>query len=369
MIGLSKTTIKERDMPTSLHLYNKLLRQIEQWLPQERVTRRRNLALLVCGLCLSGSVHLDRIVSYWPLPGKIASLSNRLRRFLSREGQPATYLDPLLAEVLWSLSLHPVLLALDITQVGRSCRALMVTVAYRGRTLPLTWQVYEGSCGNVPVEDPIALLEQVYAHIPFGVEVCLVGDAAFRSGDLLWWLQNRGWNYVIRQRRESFIRTESGAWQPISDLAIQPGGTLLVGPVWLFKTNPFGPTSLLLHWATGHDQPWILVSSYADPTRILRLYRRRAWIETMFGDMKSRGFDLHATRLAHRRRIEWLLLGVSITYLWLVLLGSWVVKNGYRHEIDRKDRRDKSYFRLGWDWIVRCLRLGHPVPVHFAVTP
>lgn len=353
-------------MRPSLQLYHSLLRQIEQWLPEERATRRRNLALLVCGLYLSGSVHLDHIVRRWPLPGQVVSLSNRLRRFLSREGQPDSYFAPLLADVLWALSAHRLLLVIDATQVGRSFRTLVVAVVYRGRTLPLAWRTFEGHSGNVPVIDQIALLKQVYDHVPCGTEVCLVGDAAFRSGDLLRWLQSHDWNYVIRQRKESFIRTASEPWQPISDLTIERGSSLAVGRVWLFKYNPFAPTWLLLHWATGHDQPWILVSSYADPALILRLYRRRAWVETMFRDMKSCGFDLQASRLAYRRRIEWLLLGITIAYLWLVILGSWVVKNGHRHHIDRRDRRDKSYFRLGWDWAARCIRLGRPIRVHFS---
>jgi hypothetical protein len=40
-----------------------------------------------------------------------------------------------------------------------------------------------------------------------------------------------------------------------------------------------------------------------------------------------------------------------VVYVWLLTLGSWVVKRGLRHLVDRKDRRDKSYFRIGWDWL------------------
>jgi hypothetical protein len=83
----------------------------------------------------------------------------------------------------------------------------------------------------------------------------------------------------------------------------------------------------------------------------------------MFGDMKSNGFDLEMTRLRDAQRIQRLMLGVCIAYVWLVALGSWVIKNGHRHLIDRKDRRDKSYFRLGWDWLAHCLRLGRPAPL------
>jgi hypothetical protein len=34
-----------------------------------------------------------------------------------------------------------------------------------------------------------------------------------------------------------------------------------------------------------------------------------------------------------------------------------VVKRGLRHFVDHKSRRDKSYFRIGWDWVVLRARL------------
>jgi hypothetical protein len=35
----------------------------------------------------------------------------------------------------------------------------------------------------------------------------------------------------------------------------------------------------------------------------------------------------------------------------LITLGSWVIKRGFRHFVDPLSRRDKSYFRLGCDWL------------------
>ena len=72
-------------MPNNLLTYHKTLQQLRQWLPQERITRLRNMALLLLGLQLSGAIHLPLIVRKWPLPGKIPSLTNRLRRFLDNQ--------------------------------------------------------------------------------------------------------------------------------------------------------------------------------------------------------------------------------------------------------------------------------------------
>jgi hypothetical protein len=56
-----------------------------------------------------------------------------------------------------------------------------------------------------------------------------------------------------------------------------------------------------------------------------------------------------------------------MVFVCLIALGSWLVKCGFRHLIDLKSRRDKSYFRLGWDWLARFLRLQQPLPFGFAL--
>jgi len=46
------------------------------------------------------------------------------------------------------------------------------------------------------------------------------------------------------------------------------------------------PTNLLMHWQSGEEEPWYLVTNLPDREMALRYYRRRMWIEEMFGDFK-----------------------------------------------------------------------------------
>jgi hypothetical protein len=48
-----------------------------------------------------------------------------------------------------------------------------------------------------------------------------------------------------------------------------------------------------------------------------------------------------------------------------VMLVGWVVKRGLRHLEDRKDGRDKSYFRIGWDWSKDRMRQGRSLRLQF----
>jgi hypothetical protein len=70
-------------MRNNLRIYYTILSQVNEWLPNERITRLRNLALFLSGLYLAGSVHLSHIARELPTPGKLPSLVNRLRRFLN----------------------------------------------------------------------------------------------------------------------------------------------------------------------------------------------------------------------------------------------------------------------------------------------
>ena len=139
-----------------------------------------------------------------------------------------------------------------------------------------------------------------------------------------------------------------------------------------WEDSQFGePVAALREQRTGlgTDEPWFLLSSQPDTRWTIRTYRIRMWIEEMYGDMKGHGFDLEATHLRHADRISRLFLAACLVFVWLITLGAWLVKRGYRHLVDRKDRRDKSYFRLGWDWLERLLRLGQPFRLQFRPYP
>lgn len=347
-------------MRSNLRLYHKMFGEIQQRLKGERVTRQRNLALLVVGLYLAQSVYLSKIGGQLPIAAKKLSLADRLRRFLrNRAVRVAAYYDPLLLPLLRVLADKAVVLIMDVTQVGPWHRALVLGLSYRGRTLPLAWSVHEGTRGNVAVTAQTALLERVYQRLPLGTTVTLLADSGFDGTDLLRWLDDREWQFVIRQKKRVMVRpVGQDDWFALREVPLAEGETKVLGWTYLSKTAPFGPAWVVLHWKEGEDDPWLLAATDSDTRRLLRLYGKRSRIESMYSDMKTRGFDLQKTRLRTAERIERLMLGIALAYLWFMALGSWVVKNGLRREIDRPDRRDLSYFRLGWDFLDDRLRLG-----------
>ena len=116
-------------MSNNLSVYTTIFTRMRQLLPQQRITQVRNLALLMTGLVLARSVHLDRISNHLPLEAKIPSLSNRLRRFLSNTRFCIkTCYAPVAQALLARFAEAELVLILDTTQLGRHHRLLTVSL-------------------------------------------------------------------------------------------------------------------------------------------------------------------------------------------------------------------------------------------------
>lgn len=122
------------------------------------------------------------------------------------------------------------------------------------------------------------------------------------------------------------------------------------------------PTHLLGYWADGQPTPWWLATNLSTPQAVMTLYPYRMWTEEMFGDLKGNGFDLEATHLRQTDKLNRLTLAVSVLYVRLVALGVELTKLGRAREVDRPDRRDLRFFRRGFDFLKRALKLNLPLP-------
>ena len=196
--------------------------------------------------------------------------------------------------------------------------------------------------------------------------VVLVGDSEFESGDLQAQLDEWGWGYALRQKPNNQVQcADQSWWQALRSLVRCPGQSVWVAAGRLTQRHR-RRVNLLAHWAEGQDEPWLLATNLPTRSATLRAYRRRVWLDELFGDLKGHGFDLEASHLRHFQRLSRLTLAVVLLYDWLVSTGVRVVKHGLRHYVDRKDRRDLSIFQIGLRWIERCLKNAQPITMSFA---
>lgn len=340
--------------------------QLRKWFPEERITRLRNLAWLMTGLFLARSVHLSHIARKLPLSGQIVSLTNRLRRFLDNPRVEVwRYYRPIASQLLSNLSGQRLTLLVDCTALGFSCQLMVVAIAYRRRALPLIWSIHRSKHGMIHAEAQIALLRRLAPLIARSTPVWVVGDAGFGRAELMRWLGKQHWHYCLRVNSAYTYRRSGMEWTAVSAIPITEGQTLYLGWVRWTKLDNFGWVQLVAHWEAGEEEPWFLVTDHPAGLWTMRLYKKRMWVEELFGDLKGHGFDLEATHLQDFGRLSRLVLAAVIVYVWLLALGSRIIRRGLRYLVDRKDRRDKSFFRIGWDWIERCLALEKPIPLTF----
>jgi len=124
---------------------------------------------------------------------------------------------------------------------------------------------------------------------------------------------------------------------------------------------------LMAHWKVGEDEPWCLATNLPDKRMTLQAYARRMWIEEMFGDLKSHGFDLECTMLRQASKLSRLTLAVALLYVWSLSIGTRTIQNSQRELVDRKDRRDLSIFQIGLRFIERQLINSLPCTVNLCV--
>lgn len=322
-----------------------------------------NLVRLMEGLFKGRSVHLSRIASEVTAAATKLSVVTQLTRFLGNElvDVRAVY-EPVARELLkQAAAAGRVVLIMDSTKVGFSAQLVMVSLAYQGRALPLIWTWLPYVKGHSLTQTQVELLSALRPWLPVKAQVVLLGDTEFGRCWLLEELKYWGWQYVLRQSRNNRVwRKQDSGFLSLDDIELRGLGVQWFPHTLLTEEHAL-PTHLLGYWADGQDTPWWLATNLTTPEEVMALYPLRMGTEEMFGDLKGHGFDLEATHLRNTHKLNRLTLAVGLLYVRLVALGVELTKLGYAHEVDRADRRDLSFFRRGFDWLKRALKLNRPI--------
>lgn len=351
-------------------LYHTWVQRMMELHPNERITRVRNLVWLMIGIYQSRSVYLSRVAGKIPSQSKLTSVTRRLRRFLDNPAiQVRTWYEPLARQWLQAQHKHlyEIRLIVDGTKVGFTHQLLIVSIAYRRRAIPIAWTWVRHVRGHSTASKQIALLSYVRTLLPADAEVFLVGDTEFGAIKVLKQLDVWQWYYVLRKKSNTHTWLKDlQIWRPFGDHIQKAGQSIWLGSGYLTQSDSY-PVNLLIHWKSGEKTPWCLATNLPDKRQALAYYKRRPWIEEMFGDMKGHGFDLEASMLHSFLRLSRLTLAVALLYLWAITIGVQTIHRGQRHLVDRNDRRDLSVFQVGLRIIERKFTNALFVPISLCV--
>lgn len=345
------------------HLYDTWKCRIQELRSGQRITQIRGFVWLIIGIYQSRSVSLSRIAGKVPGTAKLLSTTRRLSRLLANPAiRVRKWYEPIAREWLETQYRHlgELHLIVDGTKIGFGHQLLIVCLAYRKRAIPIAWTWVQHVRGHSSATKQLALLAYVRELIPRRAAVFLVGDCEFGSVAVLRQLDQWHWFYVLRQKSDTGVWfDEKSGWQEFGSYLHKPGQSIWLGKGCLTAKEIY-PVNLIVHWKVGEKEPWCLASNLPDLRMSLQFYRRRMWIEEMFGDLKKHGFDLERTMLRHFDRLSRLTLAVVLLYVWLISIGTRSIRNGLRNLVDRTDRRDLSIFQIGLRFIERCVTNAFP---------
>ena len=346
-------------MENTPRLYCELVELVGQhgkWLDVRHVY---TLVWMVVGLIHSGAVSLTAWVPFVSGRARYAqSTQRRFARWLhNKRIEVHTLYAPLIQTALAEWGNHTLYLALDTTMLWNRYCVIRLSVIYRGRAVPLVWEVLEHSSSSVAYEAYAALLEAVPPLLPLGVRVVFLADRGFADTELLAHLRWLGWHFRIR------IKASFGVTRPgqrpckVEDFKLAPGRAIFLHHVAITAEH-FGPVSLALARHTSNGEHWYVVSDEPTSVHTFVEYGWRFDIEENFLDDKSNGFQLESSLLRNADAVTRLCLVLAVTTLYLVAQGTQVVAAHKRRWVDPHWWRGNSYLRIGWQWVKTALARG-----------
>lgn len=326
--------------------------------PQGNALRRLTvLSSLLSALIKGGRASLSELGRNMEDPTDLESRVKKAKRWLNNKWTDVrVHFIPYLIPILHSLGrTGELVLAIDGSCVGRSCMALMVSVIWRKRAIPICWVVRKAPKGHFPEHMHVAMINQVAMLLDSILEkdcrIVLLGDAEFDGCELQQSCLAHGWQYVLKTAKDTLIADHPSMEHAsaFGHLASGKGQKSLFLPQMYVTKQGFGPVNVLFwHDPTQYDRPLYLLTSLEYGPQAEKYYRKRYHIETFFSDIKSRGFHIHKTRVDQPQILFNLLMIASLAFIVCILFEFDARNSKHLGRFCRKDRVDSlSVFQLG----------------------
>lgn len=340
--------------------------------------RRQTLVVLIQGLISARTVNLSHLAGAFCGPAKLASNYRRLQRFFQYVQLDGDWLAKTLVALLGLVP--PYRLCLDRTnwKVGtKDVNLLVLCIVTRRARIPMLWDVLDRG-GSSTMMQRQALLVRFMALFGKRSIKLLLADAEFIGDQWFEFLVDNDIPFVIRVGRRLQVRLNDGYEGPLERLALSTASRrrlmkakgCFIGMQQRFcAALSFGAVIL-------NDGTFLIVATNRSPRKALNAYKQRWQIECLFGDTKTRGFNMEDTRLTKPARLALLLSIVALAVAWTHACATAVKPQGDIARAKHGYRR-KSWFRMGFDilryWIFanpnmalhRWQTIWKRVPSHF----
>ena len=338
MFNKALTTLKERLSP-HLALSN---------------SRLETMCLLVVGMVNARTVNLSHLACEFPSDTKVESTYRRLQRFFQYVDLGPDWAAPLLVKMIGPCTSWYLCLDRTNWKIGqRHVNFLVLALVTRRHRIPLMWSIL-GRAGNSDTAQRVALMERYLSVFEVSTIKFLLADREFIGAQWLDFLHKNNIPFVIRIKANKIVTTQDRQTKNLSSLLRTCRGKRD------FNARFGGNKSDEATWFTFAAKrikggELLIVVTNRPAHHALTTYKKRWAIENLFGDTKTRGFNLEDTRLTIAKKLD-LLLGL------VALAVAWASKTAAKLIGTRKMKRKKhgyfakSFFRIGFDQIRKLLR-------------
>ena len=273
------------------------------------------LAHFLLALLKVRSVNLAELATGFGGKAKVESHYKRLQRFFRSFEIDQDSLARLLVRLVpvgggsWRLTLDRTNWKFGQVEIN----FLVLGIAHRGIAVPIFWSVLD-KAGNSDTAERIALMERFLKVFGASRFAALLADREFVGEDWFRWLQKQGLPFHQRLKRNTLVPNSWNRMMRLDELfgSLRPGeARRLPGrrPVW----GCFVHISALRL----DDGDFLFIASSGAPqAEALDAYADRWQVETLFGALKSRGFNLEDTHLTDPKRLAKFMGLLALAFAW-----------------------------------------------------
>lgn len=359
---MQKTTSKN----VSVQKYKKAL--VSAYGTQEGNALRRTNSLIwqLCGIIKTGKSYLHSLGSEFPQDINLESRAVKVKRWLK-----SSYTDweitffPCIAAVLACFigQGKEMVFAIDGSEAGNGCTALMISLNVGKRAIPICWLVRKCKKGHLPAKMHLELFTKLHGLLDGYPNVVVLGDGEFDNHEVIEACARWKWHFVFRTAKNTSIFDGRDEYH-IGSLAPAPGESFMVVHDVAYTKDRHGVVNASVWHEKKWDEPIYLLSNFELSYDCARYYKNRWSIETFFGDVKSRGFNIHKSKVSDPQRLAKLLIVACLAYILLFKLGENEQQSPLIPKVTRKNRMDLSIFTLGKKLVEYCIKRA--IPIYFS---
>jgi hypothetical protein len=352
-------------MENTPYLYDTLVQVLSQhatWVDRRHC---KTLAWMMVGLIQSGWINLTAWAPYMVSRARYAqSTVRRFRRWLDNDKiEVFSLYGPLMQHALADWGQPVLYVAFDTSMLWNTYCMIRLSVIYRGRAVPLVWDVLKHGSAQVGYDAYKDLLARAVLLLPRPCKVVFLADRGFADTELMAHLQRLGWHWRIRIKSSFWLYRRGRPRCKVERISLARGQACCWHQVFLTEKR-YGPVHLAVARPWDSNDYWYVLSDEPTEATTLTEYGLRFDIEENFLDDKSNGFQLESSLIRSAQALTRLCFVLAITTLYLVSQGTEVVKQGKRRLVDPHWFRGQSYLKIGWHWVKLALTRGYELITH-----